>query len=117
MNERSDFPKIPADVLANLPTNAEVRAEALEDPEFRAHWEGTALARAVAIQLVQYRADHELTQTELGRTVGMHQSAIARLESGDHNPSIDTLKRLSRELGIEFHYQIDITPTSVALTA
>ena len=117
MTKNPDDTEISADALARLPTNAEVLSEALKDPAFRAHWESTALARAVAIQLLQYRADHGLTQTKLGRALGMHQPAIARLESVEHNPSIDTLKRLSRELEIEFHYKIDITPTGVALTA
>ncbi len=103
--------------LSDLPTNADVRTEALKDPEFRANWERTALARLVALQVVQYRATHRLTQTALGRLLGMHQSAIARLEAGDHNPSIDMLQRLSRTLGIEFHIHIDITPQRVDLTA
>jgi transcriptional regulator with XRE-family HTH domain len=38
----------------------------------------------------------------------MHQPAIARLEAGEHEPSLATLSRLARVLGIEFH--IDITP-------
>jgi transcriptional regulator with XRE-family HTH domain len=40
--------------------------------------------------------------------LGMHQPAIARLEAGDHEPSLATLSRLARTLGVEFH--IDITP-------
>lgn len=99
----------------DLPSNDEVRARALEDPAFREEWERTALARAVALRLVQYRADHQLTQAALARQLNMQQSAIARLEAGDHTPSIETLQRLSRELGVSFH--IDITPEHVALTA
>jgi transcriptional regulator with XRE-family HTH domain len=41
----------------------------------------------------------------------MHQPAIARLEAGDHNPSVDTLMRLSQGLAIDFH--IDITPEHI----
>jgi transcriptional regulator with XRE-family HTH domain len=44
---------------------------------------------------------------------GMHQPAIARLEAGDHEPSLATLSRLARVLGIEFH--IDITPNAFGL--
>jgi transcriptional regulator with XRE-family HTH domain len=33
---------------------------------------------------------------------------IARLEAGDHQPSLVTLARLAAGLGMEFH--IDITP-------
>lgn len=45
----------------------------------------------------------------------MGQSAVARLESGEHEPTIATLARLSRALGIEFH--IGITPDALSITA
>jgi hypothetical protein len=44
-----------------------VLAEDLQDPEFRAEWERTAVARAVAIRVVGYRAEHGLTQTQLAK--------------------------------------------------
>ena len=43
----------------------------------------------------------------------MHQPAIARLEAGDHEPSLTTLARLARGLGVEFH--IDVTPETLQL--
>jgi transcriptional regulator with XRE-family HTH domain len=43
----------------------------------------------------------------------MKQPAIARLESGEHTPSLDTLWRLASRLGIEVH--IDVTPSGVAI--
>lgn len=73
----------------------------LRDPEFREEWERLAPARAVANRLILYRADHALTQTALGRLLGMPQSAIARLETGDHLPTLPTLLKLSDVLGLE----------------
>ena len=96
-------------------THAEVLAERLKDPGFRAEWERTQLAHEVALRVIAYRAEHGLTQTELARQVGMQQSAIARLEAGDHTPSLATLARLARSLGITFH--IDITPDVFSLNA
>jgi DNA-binding XRE family transcriptional regulator len=78
-----------------------VLEEHLSDPEFRAEWERLAPARAVAISLVAYRADHGLTQTALGRLLDISQPAIARLEAGDHLPTLPTLLRLSEMLGLE----------------
>jgi hypothetical protein len=37
--------------------SAEVLAEMLQDPQFRAEWERTALARAVAEAVIRYRAE------------------------------------------------------------
>jgi ribosome-binding protein aMBF1 (putative translation factor) len=87
----------------------------LRDPELRAEWERTAFARAVANQIVKYRGRNKLTQIQLARRLKMHQSAVARLELGEHEPSIATLARLSKGLGINFH--IDITPSSLSLSA
>ena len=47
-----------------------------------------------------------MSQTQLARQLGMQQSAIARLEAGDHEPSLATLQRLSKGLGIDFHISI-----------
>lgn len=101
--------------LSDMKTANEALAERLKEPAFREAWEGTGLARSVALRVVGYRVEHGLTQTELGRLLGMSQPAVARLEAGEHEPSLATLARLSRSLGIEFH--IDITPDMVELTA
>lgn len=99
--------------LSELTTQDEVVQEHLADPEFRDEWDRTALARTVAERIVAYRAERGLTQTGLGRVVKMQQPAIARLESGDHVPSLDTLWRLASRLGVEFH--IDITARGIAI--
>jgi transcriptional regulator with XRE-family HTH domain len=65
------------------------------------------------MRVVGYRIDRGLSQTGLARLLGMHQPAIARLEAGEHEPSLATLSRLARVLGIEFH--IDITPQTFEL--
>lgn len=101
--------------LSDLKTHEQVLQESLQNPEFRQEWERTALARAVATRLVVYRAEHGLSQSGLARKLGMQQPAIARLEAGDHTPTLDTLRRLSRGLGINFH--IEITPGTLDLTA
>jgi ribosome-binding protein aMBF1 (putative translation factor) len=96
--------------LSDLPSHEEVLAAHLDaDPEYRREWERTALARAVAVKVIAYRAEHGLSQTALARRLGMSQPAIARLEGSEHNPTFPTLLRLSEALGIEF--VIDITPS------
>lgn len=72
------------------------------DPEFRDYWERTALARAVAITVIRYRSEQELSQRALAKRLGMPHSQVARLELGEHNPSIETLQRLAKGLGRRF---------------
>ena len=80
---------------------AQVLDEQLRDPEFRAEWERLAPPRTVANRLVGYRVDHGLTQTALGRLLGMAQPAIARLETEDHLPTLQTLMKLAEALDLE----------------
>jgi ribosome-binding protein aMBF1 (putative translation factor) len=96
--------------LSDLPTHEEVLADHLDaDPEYRREWERTALARAVAVKVIAYRAEHDLSQTALAKRLKMSQPAVARLESGEHNPTFPMLLRISDALGVEL--AIDITPS------
>jgi len=86
----------------------EVLAAQLKDPEFREEWERTAVPRALALYLMRARREHGVTDTEFARLLGMSQPAYARLDLGEHVPTIKTLKRLSNALGVTF--RIDIRP-------
>jgi DNA-binding XRE family transcriptional regulator len=99
--------------ISEMKTAEAVRQESLSNPEFRAEWDRTAFAEAVALRVIGYRVEHQLTQTALARQLGMKQPAVARLESGDVTPTLDTLSRLATQLDITFH--IDVTPDGVAV--
>lgn len=88
--------------LSDLRTADQVLHDLQQDPEFRAEWDRTAFAREVAVRIVRYRTESGLTQTALGVKVGMTQSVVARLESGDQAPSIATLAKLTAGTGMEF---------------
>ena len=93
----------------DMKTNDELAAHQLgADPDFRVEWERTALARAIAITIVRYRAQHDLSQRDLARRLGMKQPQVARLELGEVNPSMATLMLLASRLDIEL--TIDVRP-------
>lgn len=86
-----------------LRMNNELIAEQVRsDPAFRAEWERTAPARAVAIALVRYRSDHNLSQRELADRLRMSLSDVWLLELGHADPSDAAVRRISDQLGIEF---------------
>ena len=68
--------------------------------------ERTRLANDVAIRVIRYRVDHGLSQAALARQLGMRQPHIARLEAGDHEPSLTMLARLSTGLGLDFSVEV-----------
>lgn len=98
--------------LSDLRTHDDIVAVNMEDPEYRSDSARTRFAHEVAKRVIRYRIDHNLTQTELAQQLGMRQPHVARLEAGEHEPSLTTLRRLAQRLGMSFH--IDITPTSAS---
>lgn len=102
--------------LSELRKHEDIVASDLENVEYRAERERSRFAHEVAMKVIQYRIDHNLTQAELAQQLGMRQPHVSRLEAGEHEPSLTTLRRLAQRLGIAFH--IDITPASASeLTA
>lgn len=87
--------------LKDMTSSREALEKDLRDPEFRAEWERTALARAIASKVVGYRVKHSLSQTALANRLGMKQPAIARLEAGEQTPTLETLLKLVSALDME----------------
>ena len=82
------------------------------NPEMRVEWERTAVPRALALYLMRVRRERGVTETEFARQLGMSQPAYARLDLGEHVPTIKTLKKISNALGVTF--RIDIRPDNVS---
>jgi len=76
------------------------------DPEFRAEWERLALARAVAIAITRYRHDEKLSLRQMAELLGTNHPQVVRLESGDHEPDLRTLRLLAEKLGMSFMVSI-----------
>jgi transcriptional regulator with XRE-family HTH domain len=90
--------------------DALVAEEQLADPSFKAEWQRLAPAREFAATLLRYRVAHKLSQRALAKKLGISQPRVVKLESGEHNPEIDTIINAVRSLGIEF--ALDVAPTS-----
>lgn len=90
------------------------------DPEFSRGWDQEAPARMVAAKLIGYRFDHDLTQAQLAKLVGVKQPQIARWEIGDSLPNPTNLARLAGRLGLEFAFSYapaDRKPKLITKTA
>ena len=48
----------------------------------------------VGQRIRQHRLDHQLTQTELARQIGIQQSDLSRMEKGEYRLSLDVLFRI-----------------------
>jgi transcriptional regulator with XRE-family HTH domain len=91
--------------LNSLPTVGGLIAEqSNEDAAFRAEWQRLAFARHVAAELIRYRADNGLSQSDLARVLDLSQPRVAKLESGEFNPRIETIIEITRKTGVEFAF-------------
>ncbi|HEX3731618.1 MAG TPA: helix-turn-helix transcriptional regulator, partial [Mycobacteriales bacterium] len=75
----------------------------------------SAFAREVALEVLRYRTEHDLTQVQFGELIGLSQPAVARLEDGEVNPTLKTLARISASTGLDFH--LDVVHGTIAMAA
>lgn len=80
-------------------TYAQMKAEALRDPEFRKEYEARRPEFELKCALIDARIKGELTQAEIAERAGTTQSAIARFESGGTSPTLAFMQRLAEALG------------------
>ena len=73
--------------------------EALKDPKFKAEYDKLEPEFAVITAILEARVKKHMTQELLAKKIGTKQSAIARVESGNANPSIGFLQKLAEALG------------------
>lgn len=77
-----------------------LKKELLKDPEIAKEYEALAPKYAVISQLITARHNKGISQKQLAAKIGTKQSAIARLESGNTNPSLDFLEKVTHALGL-----------------
>ncbi|MBO4547450.1 MAG: helix-turn-helix transcriptional regulator [Treponema sp.] len=73
--------------------------EQLKDPAFKAEWDSLEPEYQIINAIVSARKSNGLTQKELAARTGITQADISRLENGEANPSLKTIKRLAAALG------------------
>lgn len=79
----------------------------LSDPKVKKEFDRLAPRYAVISKLIAIRLKKGLTQKDIAEKMGTKQSAIARLESGNVNPSLDFIYKLAEIMG----YRMSITLT------
>lgn len=73
--------------------------EVLKNPKLKAEYDRLEPEFAVIEAILEARVKKHMTQAQLAKKIGTKQSAIARIESGNANPSIGFLQKLADALG------------------
>ena len=84
-----------------------LRKKILANPEVQKEYGSSALEYEVAYSLILARVNAKMTQSEVAEKMNTTQSVIARLESGKHFPSLQTIYRYAIAVGksIDLHVQ------------
>ena len=77
-----------------------LKSELMKDPEFKAEYEALAPEYEIIQAMIDARHASGLTQKELAERTGIAQGDISKLEKGNANPSLKTLKRLADGMGM-----------------
>lgn len=77
------------------------RQKLLEDPATLAAYESKKPAYEFAIQLAELRRRKGLSQAALAKLAGVTQPEIARLESAEGSPTLDTMARVLSAVGAD----------------
>lgn len=89
-----------------MKTWKKLKKELLEKPGLKAEYEKLAPRYALISKLIEARIKRGVSQADLAKKIGTKQSAIARLESGRVNPTVDFLDKISTALGGKLEIQI-----------
>ena len=73
--------------------------EKLKNPEFKEEYDALEEEYEIIRQIIHTRISAGLTQKELAEKIGTRQSNVSRIENGNSNPSIGTLRRIAQATG------------------
>lgn len=79
----------------------------LKNPDFKEEYDKLGPEYELISKIIDARIKNKLTQKEIAKRMGTKQSAIARLESGNANPTIQFIQKLATALNtsitLSFH--------------
>lgn len=77
----------------------DLEKELLKDPATKREYDRLAPRYLVISKLIEARINNKMTQADIAKKIGTKQSAIARLEGGNVNPSLEFLQKIADVMG------------------
>ena len=85
--------------------------EQLKDPQFKKEYDALDLEFQLVRVLLDVRKEKNITQKQLSELTGINQADISKIENGNANPSIKTLKRIAEAMNMKI--KLDFEPIAV----
>jgi ribosome-binding protein aMBF1 (putative translation factor) len=76
------------------------KTRALKSPAVKAEYDALRPEYEVVKTIIEQRLKRGWSQSELAEAIGSRQPVISRLERGEGNPSLQTLSRIAKALGV-----------------
>ena len=74
----------------------------LADESIKGKFELDDILYDISMKIFEFRIKNNLTQKQLAEKLGITQSMVSKLESGQYNPTVEQLWRISKKLGWNF---------------
>lgn len=71
----------------------------LKDPEFKKEWDALETKFQIIQAIIDARTEMGITKKQLSDLSGITQAEISKIENGNANPSLKTLKKLASAMG------------------
>jgi len=84
-----------------MKTFTQLKKELKKDKKFKKAYDELEFEFKLIELLIENRLKKGMTQKELAEKVGTKQSAIARFESGEYNPTILFIQKVSHALNVK----------------
>lgn len=86
---------------------SDLKKELFKDKKFKKGYDELEFEYALKSRLIEKRIKNGYTQKQLAESIGIHQSLISKLESGNYNPSVNFLRKVAK--GLNAKLKITIT--------
>ncbi len=93
-------------------TYREFLKEKLENPEFKKEWDELEPEYQLIRTMIHARDEKNMSQRQLSDITGITQADISKMETGEANPTLQTLKRIAKGLGMRL--ELVFTPMTEA---
>jgi len=82
-------------------------ANKLKDPEFRAEYDALEPEFSLVHAMIEARKKSGFTQKQLAERTGIAQGDISKIENGNANPSLRTLKRIASAMDMKLKLEFE----------
>ncbi len=85
----------------------DVKKKCLADPEFKKEYEALGPKFDLIEAIVKRRMELKITQKDLAEKLGTGQAVISRIEKGNANPTLASLREIATALDADLHISLE----------